>query len=222
MKSDNKFHLLADDLTGALDAGMALCVLDTVPKVFWDVSHIGMLTSQDTLIYNLESRNVSASEAVKSITSLQHRLNELSISIRYKKIDSTWRGNTSLELVTLKKQFRIPFLIVPALPSQNRITINGRIYIEGIPLHSSDFGRDPFGGVDSSSIPKLLSLFTDEDIVCLKPYDTKGLQNAIIEGKQWLVGDAVNESDLDYWAVSSESINILPCGSAGFYNAILR
>ena len=45
---------------------------------------------------------------------------------------------------------------LPAFPKMNRITRNGIHYIDGVPVHESVFGKDPFEPVADSYIPEIL------------------------------------------------------------------
>ena len=58
--------------------------------------------------------------------------------------DSTLRGRVAEDcMTTLAGSGRRKMLVVPAFPSAGRTTRNGQVLVDGIPVHQTDFGRDP-------------------------------------------------------------------------------
>lgn len=118
-------RLLADDLTGALDAAVRLVPLAGELPVVWDRD--AALRENGAIALTTDTRDGGADEAVKAIRALGDfwRGNALS----FKKIDSLWRGNTLSELAALiESRAFATVIIASAFPEQNRITREGRQY----------------------------------------------------------------------------------------------
>lgn len=118
-------RLLADDLTGALDAAVRLVPLAGELPVVWDRDVA--LRENGAIALTTGTRDGTAADAVKAIGSLGDfwRGNALS----FKKIDSLWRGNTLPELAALiDSKIFATVIIASAFPEQNRITRAGRQY----------------------------------------------------------------------------------------------
>ncbi|NLO37654.1 MAG: four-carbon acid sugar kinase family protein, partial [Clostridiaceae bacterium] len=95
-----KLAFLADDLTGALDAGVQL--LDFGYSVSVCLTH-GDLAGEtaDILVLDSESRNIPPAAATEQVRRGLVRLNAAGRDLVYKKIDSTLRGNIGSELAAL-------------------------------------------------------------------------------------------------------------------------
>jgi uncharacterized protein YgbK (DUF1537 family) len=116
--------ILADDLTGALDAAAGFASSTSPVQAVWASRDIrdGVGFSIDS-----ETRDVPASEAEAKVADLLPRL--LAGGIRYKKIDSLLRGNTVAEIAVCGTNRAFGSLVIaPAFPAQNRITRGGRQY----------------------------------------------------------------------------------------------
>src|SRR6478736_4126576 len=90
-------RLLADDLTGALDAAVRLVPLAGELPVVWDRE--AALREHGAIALTTGTRDESAEDAVKAIKALGDFWRGNSLS--FKKIDSLWRGNTLPEMIAL-------------------------------------------------------------------------------------------------------------------------
>lgn len=137
------FVILADDATGAMDAGMQLLSSAGTIRVMLDIGADG--GPPDVLVRNLNTRNTPP-EAAADIARTVARAD-------YKKIDSTMRGNIGAELRALHQTGRWDaFVVCPALPESGRTTVNGTHYVGGVPLAQTEFAHDPFAPIASSDI----------------------------------------------------------------------
>lgn len=142
-----KVLVLADDLTGALEAGAAFAQRGlrsrvTVLKAEWKAERV--------LVIDTESRHLSASEAASRIATLAVERPRLV----YKKTDSTLRGNIRAELGALSHAG--PVLYVPAYPQLGRTLKNGCLHVHDVPVEQSAFASDPLHPVRDGNIANLL------------------------------------------------------------------
>ena len=75
----------------------------------------------------------------------------------YKKCDSVLRGHVRVELEATMAVFAMQrALLIPANPSRGRIIRDGEYFVNGQPLHESEFARDPEHQRTTASITELL------------------------------------------------------------------
>ncbi|NLT73688.1 MAG: four-carbon acid sugar kinase family protein [Chloroflexi bacterium] len=212
--------VLADDLTGAMDAGLqfALSGLETLVQV--GEGH------RDTrvLVMTSESRELTPSEAVARVRQALPQLDGRRI---YKKIDSTLRGPVGYELRALLYALALRGIVVsPAFPEGGRTTLHGDILVQGQPLAQSAIRSDPRWPMTESHLPTLLMQQSGMEAGHI-PLDavTRGpgpLRAAITACRSRLVVvDACTEGDLRTIAFVVHGLGAgwLPCGSAGLAKA---
>lgn len=149
--------VLADDVTGALDAGVKFSDAGLKTKV----SLLPEINTADTdasvLVLCVPTRHEPPEEAYRQVYTLARQASALGIGCIFKKTDSALRGNVGAELAAVLDGSGAPELFfIPALPAMNRVTVNGIHYINGVPVHESVFGADPFEPVTESFVPALL------------------------------------------------------------------
>ena len=149
--------VLADDVTGALDAGVKFSAAGRKTKVSLLPTIDADGSKESVLVLCVPTRHEPADEAYRRVYALSQRAAELGIGCIFKKTDSALRGNIGAELAAvLDGSGSSELFFIPALPAMNRVTINGIHYIDGVPVNESVFGRDPFEPVTESYIPALL------------------------------------------------------------------
>ncbi len=154
-----KLLVISDDFTGALDTGvqfagkgMTTKVLSYLPE---NKEALKELQAQ-VLVIDAQTRHLDGSEAYHRVWELVHRAKDAGIPYIYKKTDSGLRGNIGKELEAALMASGEQYLtFIPALPAMDRITVGGVHYVEGIPIHQSAFGRDPFEPVVSPNVADL-------------------------------------------------------------------
>lgn len=107
-----RIAVIADDLTGACDAGVAFAPSFVVLR---DPPPDG-----DVLVYTTDSRNDVPNVALRKVQNLLSRIP--AADVVYKKIDSILRGNPAAEMAAFPAQ---PVLVCPAFPDQGRTVCNG-------------------------------------------------------------------------------------------------
>lgn len=151
--------IVADDLTGAADCGIACTAagLDSV-VVFGEISRVLDL-SADAIAFDTDTRR-QPPEVAGAATELAIRRLCAGGGVRvlYKKIDSTLRGNFAVEIAAARRSSdgllahggagypsaTLPPLaiVVPAFPATGRTTRGGRMFLRGAPLEESEIWRN--------------------------------------------------------------------------------
>ncbi len=218
-----KLLVIADDLTGALDAGVHFAergITTEVNPVFNETRKgIQPDGSVEVVVINTESRHIPAEEAAKQVGlaaryGLDHGANYI-----YKKTDSTLRGNLGAELEALMEvtgENHIPF--IPAYPALKRFTRKGYHYVEDKLLHETRFAEDPLEPVKSSYIPEILGQQTSCKIALYAyPFD-HDISESEFNERKILVFDCSSELELNRIGIFLENQNQLKivAGSAGF------
>ena len=218
------FGILADDLTGAMDGGLQL-----FKRGFRVRIQIGSPSNESyggATVVDTESRNASKSAASMRVREGVDFFRSLGLPLRYKKVDSTLRGNLGAELEELlAASLYRAVLFAPALPLAGRTTQNGHHYIDGIPIDKTEMASDPKMPIPSSSISTLLRYQTALPIGRLSLQDIRlGTRHAkskfnkeLANGARIVVCDALADDDLNTIAevAREESDTVVPCGSAG-------
>jgi len=162
--------IVADDLTGAADCGIACTVagLQTVVVAFGDLARAAALAA-DVISFDTDTRRATP-EAAASLTAEAVRVlcgRSGNVRVLYKKIDSTLRGNFAVEIAAARQAATglladgntaaAPLAIVaPAFPATGRTTRGGRMFLDSEPLEESAVWRnEKITGV--ADVPALLA-----------------------------------------------------------------
>lgn len=122
--------MIADDLTGACDAGVAFAPAVVVLR---DNSAGAFTLSGGALIYTSHSRDEAPEVAAARVAALTRHLP--AHGILYKKIDSMLRGNVRAELeAMIEASGRRRAIVCPAFPEQGRTVTGGIAHPSGIDL----------------------------------------------------------------------------------------
>lgn len=152
-----KLLVIADDFTGALDAGVKFFSAGASTKVITDIETDFSTVTEDVLVLCAPTRHLPPSEAYAIIRRITERAVASRVGTIYKKTDSALRGNIGAELsAVLDGSGEKSVGFIPAFPAMNRVTVGGIHYIDGVPVAQSVFGQDPFDPVTESYIPALL------------------------------------------------------------------
>lgn len=155
-----KLIVIADDFTGALDTAVQFASDGANTKVVVDsdyqFSQIG--DDVEVLVINAESRHLSADEAYLVVFRIVEQAFRLGIPYIFKKTDSALRGNIGSELTAVVDASKESVLhFIPAFPKMRRATKDGVHYIDGVPVHESVFGKDPFEPVKNSVVSEIIA-----------------------------------------------------------------
>jgi len=203
--------VIADDLTGAAEiAGLG-----------WRYGLNSKIARRnqpppgaELLVYDSDSRHCPADEAARRIESITRKLRKTSPVWVYKKVDSVLRGNVLAELEAMRCGLGLSrTLLVPANPSAGRVINDGRYFVDGVPLHCTDFANDPSHPRASDRVLELLGGSTGARFSSAKP-------RARVLAEGITVGDAVTLRDLDQWA-KKVAPDTLATGGGEFFSALL-
>ncbi len=237
MLISNSIGIVADDLTGANDTALQFFMKGSNTEIILDVNSLNEnhLNVETWALCN-ETRNEDPEIAGKTVFETTKLLKEkFGIEYFYKKIDSTLRGNISVEILAMLEATGYDAAIVaPAFVQEGRITIGGYQLLKGVPIERTDAARDPRAPIYDSYIPDILKRGLSEnahDLVASIEMKTiaKGagpialkLNELISAGKKLIVMDAVSTVDFEQivLAMQKSSCNILPAGSAGLAHAL--
>jgi uncharacterized protein YgbK (DUF1537 family) len=140
---------IADDLTGALEAGAKFAARG-MPSVVTTASANDY--SEPVVVLDTESRHASPALAAAKVAGRAAGWDGLV----YKKTDSTLRGNIGSELRALELLYGGPVAYVPAYPGMGRTVIDAFLYVHGVPLADTPFARDPLNPVRDGRVRSVL------------------------------------------------------------------
>ena len=147
MRNERRMIVIADDITGAAEiAGIAseqgrqVCLVCGVAN-----ATDGTDTAGSTTVIATDTRSMTEAEAVAETRRIALPLYLEGDGGRlYKKTDSALRGHVVAELTALMAVTGYRRAVyLPANPSKGRIIRDGIYYINGAPIHETDFSFDP-------------------------------------------------------------------------------
>jgi len=148
--------VLADDLTGALEAGARFAGCGIEARVTADTGL--METLAPVLVVDTETRHARPAEAARTIYALAREGRDRGARYLYKKTDSTLRGNIGSELgAALRASPGSPLLYVPAYPQMGSTVKGARLYVRGVPVAETGFASDTLNPIAESNILAVLS-----------------------------------------------------------------
>lgn len=219
---DNPVLVLADDFTGANDAGVSLAEAGLAVEVAFNAGH---QSTTRALVLNSDSRALSRAQAAEKVNAVLRDAANFAAVWQVKKIDSTLRGNPGAELEAMMRARSCSVAVVaPAFPGAGRITRGGRCYVHGVALNETEFASDPKTPVTSADIGQLLAM--QSQLPC-RSLDVRQLAAALAEESDQprvLIIDAEEDEQLDevIAAVASRARQTLLVGSAGICEALAR
>ncbi|MCM2341330.1 MAG: four-carbon acid sugar kinase family protein [Rhodoferax sp.] len=203
------WHILADDLTGALDSAAAWADAGEVP-VFLDQPGP---SGQPVQIVATGTRNVPPASLPAMLAPSLDWLDASGSA--FKKIDSLLRGNTFAELAWLMRSGRFAGVVfAPAFPAQGRFTARGCHWVA--PPHQ------PHGPRTHEHAGTLVQAFANVGLSARIPIR---VQDSLQDAGQVVIPDILNDHDLDQLATLTASPQAQPwlwCGSAGLAWALAR
>jgi len=218
--AEHRVVILADDFTGANDAGVSLAQAGMRVEVALDESYI---SDAQARVFNTDSRALPAVEAAARVAALTEKVLEQNApDWLVKKMDSTLRGNPGAEVAAIQQVAGAAAVIIaPAFPAARRVTRNGQCYVDGVLLSETEFASDPKTPVASASVGALFS----GQVVNIQPADLpQALAAASVDAPVQLVVDAQTDAHLDEIVAHAMQARVRPLlvGSAGICDALSR
>lgn len=225
--SECRVAIVADDLTGALDAAAPFAQRGATTRVVVTLESLETLlvawqgALPEVIAVTSESRHLTASAAAERVLRATQVLARLAPAVWFKKIDSTLRGQVVAESLAMRQACGRQLLLAPAVPSQGRTTCNARIIVHGQPLEATDFAcdarsRPPHSRLDSRLDSGLDALFAAAGLPLVRHVPGQKLTSADI------VADAETDADLEAlicW-VDDAQHKWLAVGAAGLSRAL--
>jgi len=151
--------ILADDLTGASDAGAQFAKhgIPTHVLTHWEFMSLGHEDDTGVVVINTESRHMTPDDAFSTVTKIAKAAKAFGIKTIYKKTDSTLRGNIGSEIEAVMKAWGSVFLVyVPAFPDAHRFIRGGVLYVEDRRVTETSFADDILSPVRHSYLPDVI------------------------------------------------------------------
>lgn len=147
---------IADDLTGALEAGAKFARQGLGARVTVQIAVSGP-PEVPVLVIDTETRHLAAEEAGAVVRDAAESALRFTPWLIYKKTDSTLRGNIAAEFRALLELMpHLSLIYAPAYPEMGRIVKGGRLFVGELPVHESAFASDPLNPVWESDLSVLL------------------------------------------------------------------
>jgi uncharacterized protein YgbK (DUF1537 family) len=209
---DVRILVIADDLSGAAEIagiglrhGLATRLVRGLP----------VAASPGLTVIDTDSRQLLPPAAAECVRRFVAGLATSQFDLIFKKTDSVLRGPIDAELDALMTAFSLPIvLLVGQNPSRGRTVILGQYLIDGVPLHKTDFARDPDHPAKTSDVVELVRHTSKRAIQFAAP-TVDSLTTGIT------IGGAGDAQDIRHWARQIRA-GILPAGGADFFRALLE
>lgn len=212
--------IVADDLTGALDAAAPFAAHGAATRVSMtpDLDRLGT-PMPSVLSVSTTSRHMTPADAATVVSDACHRLAGLEPGFWFKKIDSTLRGNVAAEIVAAMASAKLDHAVVcPAVPDHGRTVVGGIVRVDGVPLPETDFVCD---AVSPASPVPLAEQF--REIGCALTAESRATvpKDALDPKGIWIVdaSDINALNDISSWLVERNGRS-LAVGAAGLGEAL--
>jgi uncharacterized protein YgbK (DUF1537 family) len=212
--------VIADDLTGAADAGVQLVHAGYRTAVFFRESEVPA-DGLDAVSFDTDSRTIPAGFAAKRVLEAAHAAREARIV--YKKVDSTLRGNVAAELAAaLGGARRESAVVAPAFPAAGRTTVGGTQHVHGVPVDETEMANDPHTPVREAHVPSLLAdAFSSVGTLSAEDLADPDRVRQALEESECVVADAEGDDDLETLVRAvPDPAQVLWAGSAGLALAL--
>ncbi len=205
-----KLLVIADDLTGAIDTGVQFAALGiSVFVLLKDFSEYPGDNAAQVLVVNTSSRHLPPKAAYDAVYQVTRQALLHGVAAIYKKTDSGLRGNIGAEMqavIDAAGGQRMAF--IPSYPKMNRVVKNQVLYIDGMPVSQSVFGKDAFTPVTRDRVADIIAIQSDLPVYL---EERPGAQASI------RLYEAQTEVDMAAAAADAKAANFqLYAGCAGF------
>ncbi len=227
---EDRDYIIADDLSGALEAGAAFHVAGRRVCVPLEATGKGALPRADVVALSTETRLCEAAEARWRVRRALESMERSGGRCVLKKIDSTLRGPIGVELnevLAWRPESRL--IVAPSTPRAGRTVREGVLYVNGVPVSESAFAGDALPPVRESDVAGVIADGCRTRMARL-------LVGAIRQGigvctemlradrARVVIADAETEGDLDTVVAAALAIRdeVLFVGAGGLAGALAR
>ena len=173
------------------------------------------LRSTSLLVVDTDTRYAMGDPA-RDIKEALAKFDMARIEWHYKKVDSVLRGNVAEELCAMMQILQKDrAILAPANPTKARIISNGQYFINGRPLHETDFANDPEFPATSSMVADLLNVPQG----C--PLQVRTWRTYNNSERGIIVAEAESMNDLYRWSEYLDE-HTLAAGGSDFFKAVLE
>jgi len=219
--------VIADDLTGAADCGIAFAVAGVTTFVAFAEGPVPARAR--VVAIDTDSRQLSRAGAEERARAAGRRAVDEGWRTIYRKIDSTLRGHVGAELAATlavagraEGQDRL-LVVAPAFPAVGRTTQDGRVLVGGVPLDETEVWRKSgmAGPSEPASMLRVAGVPSEVAPLATVRAGPEALAGTLAElvrrGVRAVVCDAAEEGDLTCVAEAGARLAIPPlwAGSAG-------
>jgi uncharacterized protein YgbK (DUF1537 family) len=204
--------VIADDLTGAAELGG----IGIRHGLSAEVIRGGRIRSErELLCVDTDSRSCPPREAARRAATAATQLQKAGAIWIYKKVDSVLRGNVIAEVRAIRNALGLrSVLLIPANPRFGRQIHQGRYYVNGKPIHRTDFARDPEYPRSSSKVLEMLGARKADAVTVSRLKENTPTSGIVL-------GEVSSSADVQQWA-TRRSAEMLPAGGAEFFGALLK
>ncbi len=176
-------------------------------------------------VFHTDTRKHPATQAAAIAAAVAARLPQGPHTWVYQKIDSTMRGSVGAEVdAVLTALGRDVAVVCPTFPATGRTVEAGRLLVDGQPISTTDYGRDPRNPIDVDTVAGIVRQTNPgADVqVCTPSTLPDVLASDVADGGRHLI--AVDAASIDDLAAIAGAIanhpTVLPVGSAGLARAL--
>ena len=228
--------VIADDYTGATDIASMLVRggVATIQTIGIPSQSLCDSMKADAVVIALKSRALPAADAVAQSLAALSCLRNLGVRQIYFKycstFDSTPAGNIGQVGDALCAALEVSTLIhIPALPVNGRSVYQGHLFVGTTLLHQSGMENHPLNPMTDANLVRWLGRQTRRTVGLIgTSVITKGRADIDTEiaafttgGGGHLIGDTVQDSDLELWAQVLQSAPLV-AGSSGLATPLAR
>lgn len=222
-----RIGVIADDLTGANDAGVQFRKARLSTTVVLEEGALpDAIATTDVVVVNTDTRHCEPESAYAKSKRAAQVLGRHGVERIYKKVDSTLRGNVGAEMDGIMDALDLGLCVLaPSFPANARTTLHGRQLVNGTPLEDTESSNDILAPSYSSYIPDVITRQSRRKIGVLGIDAIRRGPEAVREyagrlhdaGYSILVADALEQRDLAIIAraVADLDIPYMASGSAG-------
>jgi len=222
-----RLAIIADDLSSATDCGAQVVrsgLSVVVPLQGYSLpmqARAAQVISVDT-----DSRSLSADHAYAKVKAASQQLVAEGWTDFYKSVDSTLRGNLGAEIEAVLDIVKLDCAVIaPAFPKYGRTTVDGVQYLNGHPLHETEFGTDPTAPVRDADIARRLAegsrrkagRLTLNQVHAGPTQIKSAIKGLLADGIELVVVDIDEQDDLKQicLSLSQSDLRVLWVGSTG-------
>lgn len=153
-----RLGIIADDLTGALDATAPFAKRGVPSLVVTSANDLFALLSAEhdlhhhVIAVSTGSRHLGKDQAKAKVHQAIQALKAAGVHHWYKKVDSTLRGQPVAESLSMAQQLDLQLVFCPAAPDQQRTVIDADIYVDGVALAESIYAEDALSPADRKTL----------------------------------------------------------------------